>query len=1742
MTAQETQSTSQSEGGQGYAKVRLPKLTMPRFKGELTKWNSFWDSFNASIHENNDISTIDKFNYLNSLLEGNAARAIHGLPLTELNYHAAIEILKDRFSKPQAIISAHMDELLKLQVCNDRVNSLRLFYDKVSVHVRGLQSLGVSSEQYGSLLIPIIMSKLPNDIRIQITRKVNDETWKIDELLQAIKREIEVREASERIKTNDNKSPPYSRPNSGSASALTARSNESFKLQCVYCKGEHYSASCDIVKDARERKDILRQNDRCFNCIRKGHQVKDCTVNKNCRHCNKRHHQSICFSVRDSAKEDKSGGEDAQRKRNDDKSEIKPTVTTTSMYRNKGKVLLQTAKAQAYSEDGSTSAKVRILFDSGSQRTYITNNLQRRLRLKPKKSESIQLNTFGDNKFKRQTCNNVELLLENSSGERIHLTALSVPVICSPLPSAVNIDYSHLEGLELADPIDEDNESHIDILIGSDFYWHMVSGDTIRGETGPVAVRSKFGWLLSGPTDGYVSDEGKITSNLIIAGESDNFLTANENDALVECLKQFWTTESIGIFDPELNGDTQQDHFLEDIKFDGTRYEVGLPWKDGCRPESNHYELCRNRLKSIQKKLIKEPELLREYENIFNEQKRSGIVEEIPIEECMGNNKEDVGVHYMPHHCVIRTDRKTTKLRVVYDGSAKPDDAKISLNDSLLTGPNFIPHLFDVLLKFRWNPIALTADIEKAFLMISIDPSNRDMLRFLWLKDPGDLNSEILEMRFCRLVFGLRPSPAILGATITYHLDKLKETHPEASEIVDIIKNSLYVDDFLSGQECEEKAFKMYQDTKNIMSKGGFNLRKWNSNSKTVLKKIQNCEVDTSQDTNDISIEKNVVEENQSYAKTSFGPTTPDDEVQVKVLGSRWNAETDKLYFNFDDLLQYARTLPATKRSLLKITSKVYDPLGLLSPFTITMKILFQDLCNEKVDWDETLSGDAHLKWLSFLEQLECLSQIQVPRCYFSVEKQPIKIQLHGFSDASKRAYAAVVYMRSIYDDGSIDVRLISSKTKVAPTKQQSIPRLELLGATILVRLVNSVKNALPSTKEIETVYWTDSLTTLFWIKNNKVWKQYVRHRVEEILLLSSRDEWRFCPGKLNPADLPSRGLKGRDLLESKVWWNGPKFLYGAKNEWPIFPEGVTCDKEAFVEIVKEPPNVSHSLVNANRNYATTDLDQVIDCCRHNNLSKVLRITAYVLRFVKNLRCSIQKTEKTVNELTSCEIDEAENRFLKSIQAKVFSKEMEFLKENKRTAPPIYVTQFGLYLDSCGILRCKGRLNNAPLSNSSKNPIILPTKHHFTDLVVIDNHERTFHSGTNITLSSLREKYWIIRGRETVKRVLHACVLCKKIEGVPYNPRSIPDLPETRVSEDPPFSHTGIDFAGPLFIRKENPQETTYKAYICLFTCASTRGIHLELTTSLNVDAFFLAFRRFTARRGLPSTIRTDNAQTFKRAAKELQRFTRSNVLHNYMINHRISWQFIPPKAPWWGGYWERMVKMVKQTLKKMLGRSTLNYDEMNTLLVEVERVINSRPITYVYDDKEAVSYALTPSHLINGRSISTVPNCRHYDVVSTNQTLTRRSRHHRHLLQQFLERWRRDYLLSLRESHKTKSRQDKKPDISVGDIVILKNDSTSRNFWKLAKIVELLPGRDGAIRSAVVKVGSDTRKPVLLKRVIQQLIPIEVRYNENQIADDSSKRNIDRTGNDDEEEQNSLPRRISAIVGEARRRYSNVK
>ena len=539
---------------------------------------------------------------------------------------------------------------------------------------------------------------------------------------------------------------------------------------------------------------------------------------------------------------------------------------------------------------------------------------------------------------------------------------LSFPTICSPLPSRVDANnYPHLHGLKLADY--SDSEDSIDVLIGSDYYWDFVTSEIVRGDFGPTAVNSKFGWLLSGPTESVINQETTVT-NLTIAGNS-NSLFDYTQDALVDTLKQFWETESIGI--KEVSEITKShDGFNEQVRFNGQRYEVPLPWRDNHPAISSDYELCVNRLKSLQRKLLKEPELIREYNQIIEEQLSKGIVERVAAEK--DNENEDV--HYLPHHAVIRRDHETTKLRIVYDGSAKPPERTHSLNDCLETGPNYTPQLFDTLVNFRWHKIGLTADIEKAFLMVGINETDRDMLRFLWLKDPDDLNSEIVHLRFTRLVVGLRPSPAILASTIRHHLDS-QVSEEFKPHFIELLKKSLYVDDLVTGEGDEAKALELCSKSKSLMQRGGFNLRKWKTNSKIVQEAINGMN-DRANPTTEPGSTKSITEEDESYAKTTS------ENAIVKVLGSIWNTDTDQFTFDLVDLSQHASLLPTTKRSFLKISAKIFDPLGLLSPFTIQWKVLFQELCIERTDWDDQLKGDHLKKWKSLILELQTLNSVYI--------------------------------------------------------------------------------------------------------------------------------------------------------------------------------------------------------------------------------------------------------------------------------------------------------------------------------------------------------------------------------------------------------------------------------------------------------------------------------------------------------------------------------------------------------------------------------------------------------------------------------------------------------------------------------------------------------------------------------------------------------------------------------------------
>ena len=630
-------------------KPKLPKITLPRFSGEVTKFRPFWDRFESAVDKNMSLSPVNKFNYLHALVEGPAARSIQRLQLTEVNYEAAKQILQERFGKTHQVISAHVEDLLRLPMCSgDKTSQLRHIYDKIQVNVRGLEALGVESEQYGSFLVPIIMAKLPSEVRLQIARITTNDVWKVEELLNIIKGEVEAREISDSMRANERKpEPAYYRNNSSTASALTVRDSTSGGRACVYCKGEHYSASCEKVTSIQARKEILKKKGRCFLCLASGHRVSQCNPNKKCRRCQRRHHQSICEAAVSNSNANASNSNASNTNGNhtnasntnvshtnmsntdvshtnisntNETTAEATTLTSPPPRTNKVKILLQTARTQAYAVNGER-IPVRVLFDSGSQKSYITNRLKTRLGLTPIKKELLNLNVFGSETTRKQNCDVVKVRLQGRYNEDAEILALGFSTICSPLPRTVDLhQYPQLQELELADSTQSKEEEKdslaIDILIGSDFYWEIVSGDISRANSGLVAIKSKFGWLLSGPAKHNSRVGTETHCNLTIELPS-SVPTVHEDGEgkLVEELKKFWETEAIGITERE---NIERELFPEQVRYDfiARRYTVGLPWKIH-RPECNNYGLCVSRLHQLMSRLKRDKALLTEYNKIL---------------------------------------------------------------------------------------------------------------------------------------------------------------------------------------------------------------------------------------------------------------------------------------------------------------------------------------------------------------------------------------------------------------------------------------------------------------------------------------------------------------------------------------------------------------------------------------------------------------------------------------------------------------------------------------------------------------------------------------------------------------------------------------------------------------------------------------------------------------------------------------------------------------------------------------------------------------------------------------------------------------------------------------------------------------------------------------------------------------------------------------------------------------------
>ena len=1632
-------------------RVKLPQLEIKKFSGKIDEFQEFWDSFMSAIHENEDLANVDKMKYLRGYLDEPARSVIAGVPIADANYKTAVDLLKKRYARPRMLEHAHITRLVNIQpVFNeDDVDRLRKFRDQIETNFRGLEALSVDQSTYSKIVVPVLMEKLPRQLKFSLvrSRKKSILEWNLEDLIAELDIEIEVREShADILKINGRPRQDEGRqvrpkgPTTTSALFTTER-----RQQCVYCTGKHEASECQTHTSPEERKNILKKYFRCFVCLKSNHRSFECRSKTRCSQCKAKHHVSICGSV-----PSKQESKDAPISEIANKLSPSAPAWVGSLCSGDS-VALQTAIANV---NDKREGSVRVLFDSGSHRSFISAKTVAELGLKKVRRERLGIKAFGSKEAEECERDVVEFDLVPLKGEK-----KKVKVSCfvvDNITSIANIHvehvkklYPHLQMIYFSDVSRFEERLNIHVLIGADFQWEFMEGEEIRGGPHqPVAVKTTLGWVLSGPLKGETLNSSSACAV--------NFLQCEQPKSLDEQVHQLWDLDSLGIR-PK---DNVHEFLVDNIKFTGERYSVSLPWKAGHGPLPLNYTNCVARLKSQVKKLKQDPDIFQKYNEIIVEQLNSGIVSRV------AELGETGRVSYLPHSAVIREAAETTKVRVVYDASCKDKNTRTSLNDCLHVGPSLTPLIFDILLRFRQLKVALVGDIAKAFLNIKVNENDRNCLRFLWLKDITAKEPEVIVLRFNRVVFGVNSSPFLLNAVLRYHLSSFQDVDPE---FVENMCKSFYVDDLVVSSSNTTEAYSLYCKAKERMLQGGFSLRKWKTNDCELRQMIMKNE----------KVESTIVAETQkeeeSFAKETLGPAQ-ESGGKTKVLGIIWDNSQDILEF---DLMKMATNIKAstpTKRGVLSTLAMSFDPLGLISPIGVHAKILFQELCIGKLDWDDPIPEDKVAKWEDWISGLSQVKTMTVPRCVQDqIEGEILSYQLHGFADASKKAYCAAVYLVYTTTKGMFS-KLLCSKVRVAPLKELSIPRLELLSARILANLISNVQKALHSQTKIDKIRcWLDSKTALFWIFNQGEWKQWVQFRVAEILRLTEKATWGHVGGKENPADIGSRGTTALFLANSKLWWEGPEWLRKGEREWPtsllIRESGEVAEerrKACVLSVITEEKKarVSNAI----------DING-----KFNSLGRLLNVTAWVMRFIINVKQKREGKEMKKERLQVEDIIEAEKLWIKDAQMTLREETgYEKMRDN-----------LGI-IERNGILVCHGRLQHANLQEDSKYPIILPKEHKFAQLIVLECHKRVHHMKVRATLAELRSRFWITRGRQFVKKIIKPCYYCRLQDGKPFNAPATSALPEFRVTEAPPFSTTGMDFAGPLYVKGKGGEMS--KMYIALFSCFITRAIHLELVTDLTSVTFINCLRRFCARRGTPIRIVSDNAKTFKATCSFLDKAWREVEVGDFLNSKRIIWKFNLDRAPWWGGAFERMVGIVKRCLRKVLGNARLNQDEMSTVLVEVECTVNSRPLTYSYEELEA--QVLTPSHLLLGRRLSPISDYISCEVdIDENSNFDNLSKRFLYLMKKlshFWKRWHNEYLLGLREVHKLQ--KNKGNMIKEGDIVLLQDENNpKRNTWKMAIVEKLVKGADSEIRGAKVRKATCKGKSEVLSRPIQKLFPLEI-------------------------------------------------
>ncbi|XP_076660035.1 uncharacterized protein LOC143363312 [Halictus rubicundus] len=1621
--------------------AHLPPIPLQPFDGRCEEWEAFRDRFQSLIIANSSLNNFSRMHYLVSSLAGRALGCISNLSVTQDNFAIAWKTLTSRYDNPRRLLAKYLTTLLDLHALNrESASDLQNLRDRLAMTVSSLRNLGRSAaELWDDFLLHLAVQKLDPATRKAWTLRAGDDTKfpsfeEFQTFIDTRVRALEDFDSGASGKIGASSSLSASRPSRNPAHSHLATASKNSQGACPLCKAHHYLGYCSsfLAKSPRQRLEIVKRLSCCPNCLSYNHAISSCASKHTCRMCQKRHHSLLHDESTPGAR----SSAESSGTRESVSAEINSHSATAGSAATGSSILLATARIQVSVPSG-RSVIIRALIDQGSEASFVAESVVQLLRAKRNRVVASISAVGGVHAGTVRHATHLLVSNRTSSAPCVPTTALVLGSMSTYKPSRVRNwrTLAHLADLSWADH-DPSSSDPIQMILGADVYPSIIQHGLRKGQTAqPIAQNTIFGWVISGPLHNSL-DRGFFRRSEPVSNTTQLVSTHHcvHDNSLDADLRRFWEIEEIPHASLLTPAEKQCEQYFRDSTTRTTngRYIVRLPFRSNPPLRIGHSRSTAERIMlHLNRRFESNPNLASEYRDFMQEYERLGH-----MRSAVSSSSDSQSV-YIPHHPVLREGSSTTHLRVVFNASSVTTNGS-SLNDHLLPGPKLQTNLSSVILRWRAFRFVYTADIAKMYRQILVDPRDVSYQRILWAPHSAD---SIQEYELLTVTYGMTCAPYLALRVLQRLVEDEGDRFLLASPI---LRSNTYIDDLLFGHDdiaslrhCRDQLIK-------LLHCGKFHLRKWASNHPSLLSDIDPSD-------HGLACTKDLAQDDQ-----------------VKVLGICWNPSQDTFQFK----TSLSDSCPSTKRSILSTIAKIYDPLGWITPATILAKVFIQELWRLRVGWDEPIPVHKLSKWRTLYSQLAHLDKVQLPR-WIGLISTTSRVELHGFSDASTVAYSAVVYAKCISSSGEITISFLAGKSKVAPLNPLTIPRLELQGACLMIRLIEFVLESFDS-RPIPCVCWTDSTVVLNWISQHPSrWKTFVANRVATIQTRLPQAEWRHVPTECNPADCASRGLLSDDLLGSDLWWHGPSWLRRERSEWPNRPLLVTDDVQPEAKVVS-----AHVVTT----FPRWDLES-----RFSSWPKLIRVTAYMFRFLQACRKgpSAPRPSPVGRALTAAECNSAKLWWLKYLQSTLFPVELDALRRKRYLSRNCSILSLDPFLDSDGLLRVGGRLHRAPLPFNSKHPIIL-SSHPLVRLIIEQAHLRSLHGGLQLTLSTLRQTFWILRARSLVKAAIHSCVVCVR-ERAAVPEQLMGRLPESRVSPQTKcFSHCGVDYAGPIQVRASAGRGiTSRKAYISLFVCLATKAIHLELVSDYSTRAFLNAYVRFCARRGIPSAIYSDNGTTFVGASRELTRAFRESLTNPEFLNKAasdgVTWHFIPPSAPHFGGLWEAGVKSLKHHLKRVVGPRTFTFEEFSTLLCSIEACLNSRPIAPLRDSVDDFD-VLTPGHFLIGSALSVPPQP---SLLEISENRLARWQLVRHTTERFWKIWMSDYLNTLQQRSKWRREQ---PPLRTGQLVLLRNSNLPPCKWELGRIKQLHPGDDGHVRVVTVKTSSTE-----LMRPIVKLCPLPI-------------------------------------------------